>query len=297
MPPLALPYSAQVLPMWLPEEAPIDGWSHRYPAAMARATADMHALFEIGIMTSGVREAHTVGGTAQLRAGDVWLSPGWEAHGWRYPEPGTSDVVVMFRPDFLGEERLGDIPWLSLFAAPPRDRPRVTSAAMRRRVLALAQELAMEVDERPQGWIGGARQCVLRLLLTLRRGWQPPVRVAAQAALAAPALSRIMPAIALVCSDPSRRVSVTEAARVCALSATQFRLTFRRTMSVTFGHFAARTRLAHAAHLLTNTNLTTAAVAEQTGFTDASHLNRLFGRVHGCTAAAYRRRTRLAFGR
>jgi AraC-like DNA-binding protein len=283
-----------VLPMWLSAEKPVEGWSHQYPSAMTRVTADMHALFELGVMLSGVRESHSAEVMTELRAGDVWLSPGWEAHGWRYPELGTSDVVVMFRPDFLGEEQLGGLPWLSLFSAPPRDRPRVMSEAMRRRVIALAQELAFEVDTRPVGWIGGARQCVLRLLLTLRRGWQPPVRVAAQAAMAAPDLARIMPAIALVCSDPSHRVSVSEAARTCALSATQFRLTFRQTMAVTFGRFAARTRLAHAAHLLTDTDLTTLAVAELTGFTDASHLNRLFSRVHGCTAAGYRRRTRSA---
>lgn len=284
-----LAYPAQVLPLWLPPEEPVVGWSHHYPSATAGVSGDMHALFEIGIILSGARESHFADLVTNVRAGEVWLSPGWEPHGWRWLAPDTRDVVVLFRPDFLGEERFGDFHWLSLFAVPPRFRPQATNAVMRQHVLMLGQELAHEVDERPEAWIAGVRQCLLRLLLTLRRGWEPPPHYLGTSRLTTTALERIMPAIELVCSDPSYRVTVAKGAKACSLSETQFRFLFRQTMATSFWEFAVRTRLAHATHLLGSTALTADAVAKQSGFTDASHLNRLLTRFHGCTVSGYRK--------
>jgi transcriptional regulator GlxA family with amidase domain len=96
------------------------------------------------------------------------------------------------------------------------------------------------------------------------------------------------PALDLVQATPERRVGLAEAAAACSLSPTQFRFVFRQTMGATFGVFTLRARLSHAAQLLAYTDLPLKAIAEQTGFTDHSHLHRAFARVYGCPPGRYR---------
>jgi len=89
-------------------------------------------------------------------------------------------------------------------------------------------------------------------------------------------------------------VTVAEAAAACKLSATQFRVLFRRAMGVSFGQFELRKRLAQASHLLVNTDLPIDALSEQCGFTDRSHLHRMFTRLYGAPPGTYRTRARVA---
>jgi AraC family transcriptional regulator len=107
-------------------------------------------------------------------------------------------------------------------------------------------------------------------------------------------LAQIMPALRLVHSRPVRRVSVAEAAAAANLSRAQFSLVFKRSMGLTFGEFRLRARLALVADRLLNTHLSTDAIAQETGFTDASHLHRSFQKRFGCTPAQYRERAQSA---
>ena len=65
---------------------------------------------------------------------------------------------------------------------------------------------------------------------------------------------------------------------------------FRRTMGISFGKFRIRAHLGHAAHLLHTTHLGLTEVATEAGFTDASHLYRMFVKHYGVTPRQYRSR-------
>lgn len=249
---------------------------------------DMHQAFEVGVLLEGEQERSCGQVAARVKAGDVWLSAAYEPHGWRVTGPPTRELIIQFAPEFLGEEALDGRPWLSIFAIPPERRPSVLSSEMRERMLAIAGEVIREAECKLRGWRDGIRLRVLVLLLTIYRslGERDPgaYRVDADAS----DVARILPAVELVGLHPERRVSLAEAAATCQLSVTRFRFLFRRMMGVSFGQFALRNRLAHAAHLLLSTSLSVEAVAKEVGFADGSHLHRTFRKHYGRTPRSRR---------
>ena len=248
---------------------------------------NVHDGLEVGITLSGEAERHFQDYVIPGLPGDVWLCAMWEPHGRRVTSSVTENVVVIFLPDFLGEEMLGDIPWLSLFAVPAGQRPRVTGGKMRESVLAIGKDLRQEVLTKRRGWETAVRLGLLRLLFALSRDWQPPAPGAMKRATASD-LSRIMPVLSAFHAHPERRVTLPEAAAACGLSRSRFALVFHETMGLSFGRFCLRARLAFVAHQLLNTDLAVEDIAEQVGFVDASHLHHAFAKHYGCTPRRYR---------
>lgn len=271
----------------LSRESPLYADSNFFEEAMP-LEVHVHGGIEFGILLSGEQERRFEDLVYQVGPGDVWLSATWEPHGFRIVEPGTADVVVMFLPEFLGEEQLGELSWVSLFAAPPAHRPRVTDEATRRKMFAIAREMQREVGTRQPGWEAAVRLELLRALLTLSRFWAPPPRLQDRSQARASNLPRIMPALVLAHSERGRRVAVDEAASRCGLGRAQFSLVFRNTMGMSFGRFCLRSRLGFVAEMLLSTNLPTQAIAQRAGFVDGSHMHRAFVARYGCTPGQYR---------
>lgn len=255
-------------------------------------TVHVHEGIEFGILLSGRQERRFEGLAYTIGPGDVWMAATWEPHGWRPTAPNTSDVVIMFLPEFLGEETLGGLSWLSLFAVSPADRPHVTQAKTRRALLALGEEMRREATERRPGWESAVRLDLLRALLRLAQGWKQPSPARTQGRFQASNLPRIMPALVLVHSERGRRVLLHEAADACTLGRAQFSLLFRNTMGMSFSKFCMRSRLGYVAELLLATDLPTEALARQTSFADGSHLHRAFVARYGCTPGRYRTENR-----
>ena len=199
--------------------------------------------------------------TFVVERGDVWLVAAWEPHGWQALEPKTRSLFITFLPEFLGGETLGGIPWLNLFSIPASQRPRVTTEEARARVLAIAEELRDEIENRPLGWQDAVRHGVLRLLLVLRRNWQPPSSVALPPPVYASALERLMPAMNTLHASPASRVGLSKAAAACGLSPSRFRQVFRETVGLSFGQFCLRSRIAFVAHQLLSSECSTACLS------------------------------------
>jgi AraC-like DNA-binding protein len=250
----------------------------------------MHHAFELDIMLAGT-EVHTLEGIEiTATPGDVVLTPAWEPHGWRTVGRLRRECVVHFLPEFLGEEEFGGLSWLTLFAAPPPDRPQTRSAAARAEAIAIGRRILDESAERGFAWRDRIRLGLASLLALLAREWPPALREPARSTKTG--LSRIAPAVEMVQGDTSRRISLEEAAEACGFSPAHFHDVFRNTMGVTFGRFALRTRLHQASHLLLHTGIPIETIADGTGFADGSHLHRAFVRTYDCTPAQYRKRRR-----
>ena len=264
---------------------------HSYPTPTSLQT-DLHVGFEAGVVLAGGEEREIGGVRFTLSPGGVWLCGMWEPHSWRVTVPQTRELQLVFLPEFLGEEMLGGLSWLSLFSAlsgPAASGPR---GGDRKATRAIGEELWRELREPRAGWPASVRLGLVRLLLALSRYWPSPGQVPPEGAEPATTIARIAPALTLTHRPTRHRVSVLEAAAACGLSRSHFDLLFRRAMGVSFGHFSMRARLAGAAHQLASTESPVDAIAVHCGFVDASHLHRAFQRHYGCTPAAYRRRFR-----
>lgn len=273
----------------LTPSAPIQAYSNTYPTETP-VELDIHEGVEVGVLLEGGKSHYYNDAAFRVEPGDVWLCSSWEPHGWRFTAQGSRDLVLIFLPEFLGEERLRGLPWLALFAVPPSQRPRVNGPGVREKVLRLGQEMVVEIQEQEPGWDCALRLDLLRLLLVLSRHWRPPASLRAQSHLRARNLPAIMSALELVHSRPAQRVTVAQAAQSCELSRAQFCLAFRNTMGMSFGRFCLHSRLRAAARLLTSSRLSIATIADRTGFADGSHLQRTFAKHYGCTPGSYRSR-------
>ncbi|MCJ7749850.1 MAG: AraC family transcriptional regulator [Armatimonadetes bacterium] len=220
--------------------------------------------------------------------GHVWLSASWEPHGWHIAEAGTRNVVLIFPPEFLGDELAGDVPWQSLFVAPPEHRPRPRSDSARRRIARIGEVIYQEISNVASCWEAVVRLQVLHLLVELSREWEWSAKNTGRSPAPAFGIQRLMPAFALVHAQPWRRVPAAEAAEACGLSLSRFHALFRESMHTSFGRFGLNVRLAYAAHRLVHTNQTVASIATSAGFADDSHFHHCFTEHYGCTPAKYR---------
>jgi AraC-like DNA-binding protein len=223
--------------------------------------------------------------------GDIHLCSAWEPHGWRVASPNTSQVVLIFLPEIVANEMLRDVPWLSFFTVPPRQRPRAASPVLRREILHTGKLIARESVDQRSGWQAAVRSLLFYMLVLLGRHWEPAKKLV-QTQVAASSFSRLMPAVDLVHRDPARQTGLEEAAASCGLGRSRFVTLFRQTMGVSFGQFRRRAQMARVAHLLLTTDLPTDAVAEAAGFVDGSHLHRVFVQYYGRTPGQYRKDNR-----
>ena len=252
----------------------------------------VHRGLEAGVVLAGEEQVLFTGHTLTCRSGDVWLCNSWEPHGWRITAPHTETVVLIFAPEFLEGEMVGEAPWLTVFAAPPALRPRATSPESRRQMLAIGRELRREATAKRAYWEQTAKLNLLRLLVELVRDWEHHDLPALGAPTGPEArdLPRLMPALAAVHACPWRRFGVEEAAAACGLSVSRFRSLFRRVLHSSYGRFCLHARLSYAAHLLVRSDHPVSTVAEEAGFTDGSHLHRRFVERYACTPVAFRNR-------
>jgi AraC-like DNA-binding protein len=247
----------------------------------------MHEGMEVGVLLEGEFDVSFDNYHLAARPGDFWLTGMWEphAHGTRPPLVRTGKlVVVIFLPEFLGDELLGDMPWLGLFSVPAAERPRITTPELREMALAVGRDLRQEIAQERSGWSSMVRLDLLRLLLAVSREWRP----ANPRQVDAGSLSLVMPALAMAHSMPPRRVTARDAAAACGFSRSRFDSLFLNATGLRFGRFLMRSRLAYVAQQLLRTKRSVAAIGEASGFADPSHLHRSFLRHYSCTPAHYR---------
>ena len=287
------------------------------------ACFEIHQGFELVLLLTGSQERQCQRYSMTLKPGNVALVSAWEPHIWRMAVPNTTALVVYFLPEFLGDVHFEGVHWLSLFAAEPSRRPRGVGDEVRRRLLAIGHEvrtsapsriiyghppalaalglgsrpgaiatlvLGESPQNRPPAWETAVRLWVTQILLLLYQSWEHRQETEGCPQIRSGRLAQILPALRLgIGSDgESVRVSLEEAADACRLSVSQFRSLFRNTMGTSFGRFDLQRRLGQAAQLLVATRGTAQCIAERCGFTDRSHLLRMFRRQYGKTPAAFR---------
>ena len=107
-------------------------------------------------------------------------------------------------------------------------------------------------------------------------------------------LSRV---VALVHERLTEHLTVADLARAAGCSPSTLDRRLRKVFSLSPQQLVLRTRIDHAAGLLTSTDLPIATVAAESGFYDQASFTRTFGRLTGETPAQFRRRSAPPSGR
>ncbi len=119
--------------------------------------------------------------------------------------------------------------------------------------------------------------------------------VRASSATAAEGDPLVARALALMSARLAEPPTVAALARACGASRRTLEMRFRRALGIGPAGALRRRRIAHAALLLRETDLSLAAIAEAAGFGSASHLSALFRKVRGITPGAWRRQGTATF--
>jgi len=93
--------------------------------------------------------------------------------------------------------------------------------------------------------------------------------------------------------EPAGRWGVQVVAQSAGCSVATLTRRFKRVMGCSFASYLRDRRLGQAQHMLRTSSVTLAAVAERCGFTDDSHLVRVFRARLGCTPGQFREADRL----
>ncbi len=243
---------------------------------------DMHYELEMGIVLEGFMERYTRDSRRVCHAGEMWFAGVWEPHGFRC-DGNCERVVFVLWPPSLSDLRFPEAPGLHLMQPflLPRDLRPVIPAELRQQLIDIARHHLASVRH--------ASPARRRLFATELLVWlfdQQLVDALVDDA-SQERMSGIAPAIERVFSS-TQLLTNAEAARTCGLSRDVFIRSFQRHMGISFSKFALRHRLSRAAAALRETDEPIKAIAYEWGFTDESHLHRLFKQHYDCTPLAYR---------
>jgi AraC family transcriptional regulator len=92
--------------------------------------------------------------------------------------------------------------------------------------------------------------------------------------------------------SPAAPVSLAELARIGGVHPAHLATTFRRCVGTSVGEYVRALRIEHARRALRTTDRSIADVALDCGFSDQSHLSRIFRKATGMAPARYRRPSR-----
>lgn len=270
-----------------PEAEPVWGSVARHGAVASRH--DVHLELELGVVLDGRMQRWWGGHSAELGPGMVWLCSAWEPHGYAVGAAGCRVLVLLVRPQLLAGLVLPEVEgldWLACFREPPPSRPQLAPAE-RAEAQAIGERLANLPPCAAREHRLRFRLATIELLgLLLLRGWrpsQPAVRgapVAGDQEVVTQAMGWLI--------ERHGALPLGEAAARCRLGRNAFARRFERVVGVSFTACAADLRLRGAANDLAGGDAPIKAIARTWGFTDASHLGRVFVRRYGCTPAAYR---------
>ena len=244
----------------------------------------MHYAMELGVVTEGSMERFFADDRRKLGWGSIWMTSLLEPHWWRILEPGTRIAVFHILPEFLATLSFKEAPHLRLmapFTAPHAFRPRST-ARNRPQFLNLVDRI--RALPRNELTFIRLRLILEEFLILLQEDWTPPPGKP----LGGASFERLASAVELVFETP-HYITSSEAAKACGLGRNRFHQLFMQHMGISFSDFALRHRLSSVAHELRHSQEPVKAIAERWGFSDVSHLHRIFTELYRCSPSAYRR--------
>ena len=249
---------------------------------------DVHYCLQFSIVLAGTAEVMFGSWKRRFSRGQVWWTMCWEPHAYRIVSPRGIILSVNLNVDNVGNVGpCSGADWLIPFTVPPSRRYCPETVAARRKIYLTARRLYDLNRSRPANWKIHCWLLIHQLLLVASESVGKSVSGAGPAFSLE--MSRIQKAVQLVRSGPVPP-SLAEAAAACSLSVSRFSVIFSSVIGVSYGQFALRVRLSHAAGEVRSGLYTLNEIAERHGFCDASSFCNAFKKIYRCTPNEFRSR-------
>jgi len=248
---------------------------------------DMHYALQFCIVLHGAVEVRFNDFQREYHAGDAWWTMFWEPHAFRFAGKRNFVLAVNIDIDHIGNcDPFGSGNWLLPFVVPVTQRYCPDNDAGRELFLHAGKNLYHQWIKRPGNW---KLHCWLKIheLLLTAVDHMSGEDIAIPQNASAERFRKIKPAVNLVRNSAGKPPELETAAASCHLGVSRFSELFRQTFGLSFGKFAARSRLAAAARDLKGGSMDIEEVAVKWGFYDSSHFHHAFQELYGCTPRQY----------
>jgi AraC-like DNA-binding protein len=273
-----------------------------FPAAPGAIPMTWHERLEIFCPLTGPGQFRIGEQLEAFEAGDILLVDNLRLHGVEgFSGRDGRALVVVFYPELVAAP-----------GAPPCDlwllRPfrHLRGGCLRlpaadKRSVSAWNSLSRLVMEQTGGDGGPASQArqklaLNELLLLLEEAFRDRIEERSDYEGRRDRLRRLSPLVDFLTANPAEPLRVPAAARMLRMSPSYFMRFFRNATGLTFASYVDHLRVSKAYQLLTESDLSLAQIAEETGFCDQCHLNRQIRRRFGTSPGRLRARHRAAAG-
>lgn len=264
---------------------------------------DMHFELELGIVIEGKLKRQYDNSEVILEPGEVWFTNVWEPHGYTLVDDEPCKVLIFFiHPHLVNEISIGrdlDVHWFAPFLASPESRPDKLPQKVRDEILRSTEPIeGTEIRQGCRSHEGvlpikdkmsqlRLRMVLLQVLTAIHGSWCDQ----GEAPNYLSRYSLISPAIDALYSS-REFITNEEAADRCGLGLSAFKKQFKELMGESFSQFSAQYRVKGVASQLTHSDDPLKKIVADWGFTDESHLHRIFVKSFQTTPGKYRQEHR-----
>ena len=260
-----------------------------------RIRTHSHEFYEIVYVVDGFT-LHSAGGTINLLvAGDLFFVKPGEEHSYINAYQ-TKLYNLIFNASELGSlsSELSALPGLDDMFSPDEDSGDMKNTRLlhvpmneRRNIESALREMAEERESRKTGWEIALRVRLASFLLRYSRMYAE--QWDSRAISADDYYGYIYKILCYVDTHYNENITMNDLSGVTGLSPDYMTRKFKSALHMTPSEYVRKFRIARAMELLCTTDLSVAAVAKRTGFSDVSLFSRVFKQSVGLPPASYRK--------
>lgn len=250
-----------------------------------------HEFTEISIVVRGLGMNRINGHEFELKAGNVFVMQGVHEHSIESPQ-SLEMLNICYLPELLGFD-MRDFPdtpaYRVLFEAPAAaqrqngfDQLLTLNPEQLARIVALANELDVEIQQSRPGYLSVARACLVTIIALLCRWYNSPGSVKDADT------RRVAKAIIKMEQQLEDNLSPDDLSKMCGLSRRQFFRVFKQCTGQTPSEYLLHLRLRRAERLLRDHIMSVTEVAFAAGFNDSNYFSKSFKKIYGITPSEYR---------
>ena len=249
-----------------------------------------HEFFELVYIDHGV-SLHSHEGQIQiLTAGDLFLVLPGEVHSYINTH-NTGLYNCLFKAEaFAGLETdiaaLAELKWILQGRSQERVERVHAGMSQRQQIALILEQISWEKINQPIGWQLKCKSLLMELFVTYARllgtRRQETQETSAN-------FRQILKAVAYIEQHYDQEITVDDIARAAGLSSGYLSRQFKHFLGTSPSEYARSFRMAKAAELLRQADLSIAAVAKELGFGDTALFSRQFRQVTGISPTGFRK--------